>query len=183
MNPFPAEQFLYIQNNKLQSKGNYNAESNYASRIGIPCLRQLVYARTRGKEAIPRDEISVANIEEGIDQEKAVIRWLDVLGYEFILSQEKFEMSESLIHGKIDGVIISREKGIEIGKWAAEIKSVQPEDWERLNTMQDIYNSEKSWHHAWYAQLQLAIHQKLNLRGYGPFGVLLLKDKTRIFNF
>lgn len=177
---FPAEKFIQTQNNKLgESRGRFNAASNYASAIGGPCTRQLVYSRTRAAEAAPLDETSMANILEGNDQEAAVIRWIQDMGYNFIRSQEAFSIDEPLIHGKIDGVIIAREGGVEVGKWTAEIKSIQPGDWERLNTQEDILRSESGWHQKWYTQLQLAIHQMKDTRGFGPYGVLLLKDKTK----
>jgi len=177
---FPVEKFMQAQSNKLgQTKGKFNAASNYASQIGGTCLRQMVYSRTRAAEAAPLTDESMANILEGNDQELAVIRWLQDMGYNLIRSQEAFAIEAALIHGKIDGVIILRDGGVDVGKWPAEIKSVQTDAFERINTMDDIRLSDNSWQRKWYAQLQLAINHTKDTRGFGPFGVLLLKDKTK----
>ena len=75
--------------------------------------------------------------------------------------------------------MIVKKDGVEIGKYPAEIKSVQTDAFERINTMDDIRLSDNIWQRKWYAQLQLAINHTKDTRGFGPFGVLLLKDKTK----
>lgn len=106
--------------------------SNWASEIGHPCARYLVYLRTRGDERAPiRPEVA-ALYREGREHERDVRRVLDELGFDPWGSGTKFPENDYQLSGKGD-VFLARE-----GKVGAEIKSCNPSWWTRINRADDM---------------------------------------------
>lgn len=175
---FPVNEFLAQQEQELAGRiKTYQAMSNNVSAIGHPCLRYLVYKRTRGDEATPISPETQALFDEGISQEAVTIRKIIDLGYRYERGQESFGFKDLEIRGKMEGVAIKVSGGKVVGKWAAEIKKVNAYAWDKINVWEDLYDS--MWHYRWLVQLQLAIYHVASKEGFDDTGVLFLKNTEK----
>lgn len=128
----------------------YPCRSNRASRIGHPCERYLVYCRTKWQEAkLPPVEL-MRIFEFGRYVEKLAIARLEKAGFEISQQQRDFEDVKSDMTGHLDG-FISREDSKE---YPLEIKSISGYGFDKVNSMEDMLNSDKVWTKGYPAQLQ-----------------------------
>ncbi len=119
----------------------YKAASNTASSIGHPCPRYLYYNRTVPPgEKKPVNENLQLIFEDGDLHEKSVIKNLEDAGYQVRETQSLYEWKEYNIRGMIDGKIRID------GKWIPfDAKSINPYDYDKLNSVEDFLNSGKVW--------------------------------------
>lgn len=178
MPEFPVQEFLAQQTHELAGRiKTFQAMSNNVSAIGHPCVRYLVYKRTRGDDATPISPDTQALFDEGVTQEAVTIRKIQDLGYRYERGQESFGFKDLEIRGKMEGVVLKVAGGKVVGKWAAEIKKVNGYAWDSLNVWRDLYNS--VWHYRWLVQLQLAILHVASKEGFDDSGVLFVKNTEK----
>ncbi|MEO0132613.1 MAG: hypothetical protein ABIK73_06785 [candidate division WOR-3 bacterium] len=154
----------YIKN----TKRNYPVHSNRASELGHPCLRYLVYCRTRWEDRLmPSDELQVV-FNEGRIHERAVIELLNNAGIPVVEQQSTQFWREFNLSGSIDGKILLDGRAIPI-----EIKSVSPYTFEKINDVDDLFLAKQYYLRKY--PTQMLIYLLLNNTDYG---ILILKNKA-----
>lgn len=129
----------------------YPCEHLRASNIGHPCERYLYLLIRNWEQQEPHDE-SLQNIFDlGNSIEEYAIRKLKDAGLEVITpAQRSWRVENPLITGRED----LRIKDPETGElFPAEVKGLSPYEWERLNSVEDFYNSRKHYVRGYPAQL------------------------------
>jgi len=140
---------------------------NYAYNAGFPCARALVYHRLNWQEKPLPSPTSLLIFREGDMHEKAVLQLLAEAGIEIIETQRPFEIPAIQLRGKIDGKIkLDR-------KYPAEIKSMNPHDFEKINSIEDMRNSTKVWIRGYVTQMMLYL-----LGMNEEQGLFILKNKV-----
>lgn len=143
-------------------------KSNRASEMGHPCLRYLVYLRTRGEER-PLHDIGLQFIfDEGNLHEAAVLRDLQNAGVQVVEQQRPFEWKKYNITGSIDAKIIDNGAVVPI-----EIKSFSDWNWKAINTAEDMFKSKAIYMQKYPAQLTLYL-----IMDEKEEGAFILKNKT-----
>lgn len=152
-----------------KSRNGYQPTANYASTSGHPCSRKLVYDRLNWDEKLLPDVSRILIFREGNVHEDAVIKLLLESGIRIIETQRPFEISQIQLRGKIDGKI-----EVDDGKYLpCEIKSMNPFDFEKVDSLDDMKNSTKVWIRGWVAQM-MAYLLGMNYEE----GMFLLKNKV-----
>lgn len=144
------------------------APTNRASTLGDVCERRLVLYRTKGDQAAQIDPTLQSIFEEGKLHERETKRLLSDLGYDLIGAQQSFPKNDYNITGHIDGVL--SDDGV---PFVAEVKSLNPNSWVRIKTIDDIRYSGASWMKKWFDQAQLYCV----LSGIDR-GIFILKNKS-----
>lgn len=130
--------------------------SNWVSQLGHPCMRYLVYRRKNGEEA-QRIDIFKAKLFEGGDLFELLARKrFERAGYRLVENQEYVTDKATKVVGKID-YMLETEDG---NKYPLEVKGISEWDFEKLNTVQDFYNSDKYYIRSYPAQLNLYLYLK-----------------------
>jgi len=107
---------------KREKRTAYRARWNNASKLGHPCVRHLVLARTTPVENIPLFDVHVQfRFDDGNVLEGAVRDDLKASGFPITQDQRPFEWPEYEISGKIDGMVMIDGKN-----YPVEIKKVSP---------------------------------------------------------
>lgn len=93
------------------------------------------------------DEYVQARMNAGSERETVIIRELMGLGYEWVHGQQKFEDKKLGVVGKIEGRL--KKDG-----WIVpvEIKTMNPNMWGRINTVEDLFD--KWWTKKYFYQVQ-----------------------------
>jgi len=129
----------------------YPCEHLRASNIGHPCERYLYLLIKHWPEVKPHDE-SLQNIFDfGNSVEAYTIQKLKDAGLEVITpTQRSWKVENPLITGREDIRIKDPDDG---QLYPAEIKGLSPNEWERLNTIEDFYTSRKYYVRGYPSQL------------------------------
>ena len=156
--------------------------SFWASRIGHPCPRHLYHSITDWDKAAPPPDRLIEVFAEGRAQERSVEIVLAESKFRLIQVQTQLLLEDPPVSGRVDGRIVPE---IPIPGWPEgphgpravlyEVKAVAPHSFARINTLEDMLNSNRWYERMWPAQLQIYLH----VLGE-DVGVLLLKDKTRM---
>ena len=128
---------------KAKKRRVESASSNWASQIGDPCTRYLVYMRTRGHERQLPDVNLQYIFDEGRLHEKALLRELqDDMGVEIRELQRGWPTNKQNISGRIDAEMKDLD-----GKWKPlEAKSISPYEFVKLpENVMDFLKSPKRW--------------------------------------
>lgn len=142
---------------------------NRASEIGHPCLRYLVFKRTRWAEATLHDVALQFVFDEGNIQERAVLRDLEDAGVAIIEQQRDYFWDGPQLSAHLDGkVILSADELAPI-----EIKSMSPFVWVKINTIEDLKYSKMTHLQKYPAQLNV-----YNLLSNSHRGFMILKNKS-----
>lgn len=141
---------------------------NNAFNSGHPCARHLVYYRLNWKDKILPGTRSLLIFREGNLHEKAVIQLLSDAGIDVIETQRPFEIPQLQLRGKIDGQI--KLNGT---YYPTEIKSMNPFDFEKINSIEDMLNSTKFYIRGYVTQMMIYL-----LGMNQDTGLFLLKNKT-----
>jgi len=128
----------------------YPVHANRSSQLGHPCLRFLVYLRTRWQDMLKPDTELIFIFNEGNLHEQEVIMRLQKAGIDFVEAQRPFYWKEYNISGRIDGKI-----KINNILYPVEIKSMSPYHYNKINSMEDIKNSEHYYIRGYYTQINL----------------------------
>ena len=118
--------------------------TNRASELGHPCLRYLVFLRTKGETAEPTSNTLQSLYREGEVHERDVKRVLDELGFDPFGSQETFPPNNYQISGHID-CQLTAEVGV-------EIKSLNDYHWQAIDVADDMLTVGPHWIAKWYVQ-------------------------------
>jgi len=140
--------------------------------LGDPCIRRLVYERTRWDEKQIYDVYKQLLFDEGSNQEIIVLRDLAAAGFEIYEQQRPFEVRDLQITGHVD--LKLKIPGDESNRlYPTEIKSMAPHIFTRINSLKDFYNSPYRWLQKYPAQLLLYM-----LAANEDRGVFILKNKS-----
>lgn len=157
-----------IENHLSSTRRSWAPACNYAYNAGHPCARNLVYHRLNWQEKpLPNTRLLLI-FREGDLHEKAVLQLLAEAGIEMIETQRPFEIAQIQLRGKIDGRI--KLDGM---KLPTEIKSMNPNTWARINSVDDLRNSRQVYVRGYYTQMQMylfGMEEKL--------GLFILKNKV-----
>lgn len=129
----------------------YPCEHLRASNIGHPCERYLYLLIKHWDEAKPHDEGLQNIFDFGNSVEAYTIQKLKDAGLEVITpTQRSWKVLNPLITGREDIRIKDPEDG---QLYPAEIKGLSPNEWERLNSIDDFYTSKRYYVRGYPAQL------------------------------
>ncbi len=146
----------------------YPVHSNRASKLGHPCVRYLVYERTRWQDKkVPSPDL-ILRFEIGEEFEKQAIRDLQEAGFTVIEQQKAFFWKEYNITGHIDAKVLIDGKACPL-----EVKSMSPTIFAKINTLDDMKNAKWAYLRQYPAQMTLYL-----LLDEKERGVMLLKDKS-----
>lgn len=142
----------------------YPCNNLRASNIGHPCERYLYLLIKHWDEQQPHDE-SLQNIFDfGNSVEAYTIQKLKDAGLEVITpTQRSWKVENPLITGREDIRIKDPEDG---QLYPAEIKGLSPYEWERLNTIEDFYNSKRHYVRGYPAQLLVYLWKFEKMKGF-----------------
>lgn len=148
---------------------------NSASEIGHPCMRYLVFKRTRWADATLHDVNLQFIFDEGHIQERAVLRDLEDAGVTVIEQQRDYFWADIQLSAHLDGkVFVPIENDPEQTELAPiEIKSMSPFVWVKINSVEDMLNSRMAHLRKYPAQLTV-----YNLLSNASRGFLILKNKS-----
>lgn len=137
---------------KEKKRKIYPCHTNRASEIGHECEKYLVLNRTRWREKLMYPVELQFIFDHGKYIEKEAIDELEDAGNEVMEQQRPFEIEGK--GSKITGHIDSRVRLKSDGKvYTCEIKGLSPFDFQKLNTIDDFFNSTKPWIKKYPAQL------------------------------
>ena len=142
--------------------------ANRASELGHPCLRYLVFLRTKWDQRSPYSVGTLLRFLEGQLHENAVIDLLRRAGFVIVEQQRTFYWEKYQISGHIDGKVM-----IEGKTYPLEIKSVSPFIWPKLNSIEDMKRSKFMYIRKYPAQMMIYL-----LLDNSERGVMLLKNKS-----
>lgn len=123
--------------------------TNRASSIGHPCLRRLVYQRTRWQDAQPHSARLQSIYDEGNLHEPDIMRKLQEAGYQVVHQQRPFFHEELNLSGHVDGALYADGEEITV-----EGKSTSQGTWDEVSDyrsgfrgMEDMLESDR-----WYVR-------------------------------
>lgn len=121
-----------------------------ASRLGHPCERYLFLLIKHWQEQVPHDTGLQHIFDLGNSIEDYAIKQLKDAGYECVTpTVRSWKIDNPKITGRED-LRIKDEKGDLI---PAEVKGLSPQEWEKINSVQDMLNSKKYYVRGYPAQL------------------------------
>lgn len=137
---------------KEKKRKIYPCHTNRASEIGHECEKYLVLNRTRWQEKLLYPVELQFIFDHGNYIEKEAIDELEDAGNEVMEQQRPFEIEGkgSKITGHIDSRVRLKSDG---NVYTCEIKGLSPFDFQKLNTIDDFFNSTKPWIKKYPAQL------------------------------
>ncbi len=160
-----VERIMEAKASKMQQ---WPVRSNRASELGHPCLRYLVFNRTRWQEkSLPPPSLQLV-FDIGNDIEERVMRDLKEAGFQVIEQQRGFEWKEYDITGTVDMKILIDGKAV-----PCEVKSMSPFMFESINSIQDMLQSKYAYMQKYPAQLSLYLLMDNKERG-----LFLIKNKS-----
>ena len=112
----------------------YPVSNNQASQLPHPCVRYLVYNRTRWQEKLLHSLDLQYRFDAGNYLEDVCIRYLEDAGFRVIESQRPFFWKKYRISGKQDGAVEYKDRTVV----PFEIKSVSPNIFPALKTVEDL---------------------------------------------
>lgn len=131
----------------------YPVNNLRASNIGHPCERYLYLLIKHWEEQEPHDDGLQNIFDLGNSLEAYTIQKLRDSGLEIITpTQRSWKVENPLITGREDIRIKDPEDG---QLYPAEIKGLSPFEWERLNSIEDFYNSKRYYVRGYPAQLMV----------------------------
>ena len=148
----------------------FPAHTNRASDIGHPCIRYLVFSRTRWQDKLlPEVELQFI-FNEGNVQEQAVNQMLRNAGFELTQQQRAHFEAPQNISGHLDAFI--SHPNILPDPVPAEIKGLSQHNWESLKSIQDMITSKQWYIRKYPAQLMIYMYMSNQAEG-----VFILKNK------
>jgi len=131
----------------------YPVNNLRASNIGHPCERYLYLLIKHWDEQQPHDEGLQNIFDFGNSVEEYTIKKLKDAGLEIITpTQRSWKVENPFITGREDIRIKDPKDG---QLYPAEIKGLSPFEWERLNSIEDFYNSKRYYVRGYPSQLMV----------------------------
>lgn len=157
-----------IIDHKAASVRQYPVNANRASSLGHPCIRYLVFERTRWQDKALHGPTLQMIFDLGNDIEDRVMRDLREAGLAVIEQQRSFSWPEHKITGHIDGKV-----QIDRNVYPIEVKSMSPFAFERTNSVQDMLRSKYHYMRSYPAQMTLYL-----LMDNKEIGYFITKNKV-----
>lgn len=148
----------------------YPCHTNRASDIGHPCMRYLVFSRTRwADKLLPEIDLQII-FSEGNAQEEAVKKTLSEAGFILTQQQRSYVEAPQLLTGHLDTFI---EHPQHIPKpIPAEIKGLSQFNWESINSLKDMIEHKAYYVRKYPAQMMTYLYMTNE-----PEGLFILKNK------
>lgn len=150
--------------------------SNWASRIGHPCKRFLVYSRLDWDKLPPITPERKMLFDLGHVIEKNVAKvYMEKAGFDIVEMDRPIQSERSgllrrvKLHGKLDFIARDQSNGFE---FPVEVKSASPYSFDDISTVEDFFKSRHVWMRQYPAQLMVYLLGK----DY-EFGLMLLINK------
>ncbi len=135
-----------------------------ASEIGHPCERYLVYLIANWQDKAPPSPELQFIFEGGRLVEELAIQDFQEAGFKVYRPEPDRAIQES--RPRITGHIDIRVDFDGSAVYTGEIKGLNSYDWEKLNTIQDFFNSKKVWIRKYPAQLMTYLYIKGEDKGF-----------------
>lgn len=126
----------------------YPARSNYASTAGNPCAMTLWFQRTHWRERKPPDKTLRRIFAEGNHWERRIVAALLERGIDVVRQQESLQWPELQLAGRMDGYLPAL-------KAVPDIKSMSDFAFDSIRSVDDLRDSDESYHHQYLAQVGL----------------------------
>lgn len=153
-----------------QRRKVYPCHVNRASSIGHPCMRELVFERTRWKDKLLHETELEIIFNEGNVHEEAVLQTLKDCGFEISQQQRGYFEGPQKISGHLD-TFISHPELIK-NPIPAEIKGLSDNNWRSVNSYEDLVNNKQWYIRKYPAQLQIYMYLSEK-----EDGIYILKNK------
>ena len=141
----------------------YPCKNLRASNLGHPCERYLYLLIKHWDERKPHDAGLQSIFNLGNKIEEFTIENLKKAGYEVITPTERsWKIDKPFITGRED-IRIKDEKGFLL---PVEIKGLSPIEFDKLNSIQDFFNSKKSYIRSYPAQLMIYLYYFEKEKGF-----------------
>lgn len=149
---------------KKQSKIKlYPCNNLRASNIGHPCERFLYFQIKKWEDKKLHNETTQCIFDLGNKIEEYVIETLKEAGFEIITPTIRaWKVEKPLITGRED-LRIKMEDGL---LYPVEVKGLAPQEWEKLNSVEDFFESKRYYVRAYPAQLFIYMYQFEKEKGY-----------------
>ena len=152
-----------IKENKQSKIKLYPCNNLRASNVGHPCERYLYLSIKNWEDKRLYNETTQCIFDLGNKIEEYVIQTLKDAGFEVITPTVRaWKVEKPLITGRED-LRIKLEDG---QFYPVEVKGLSPQEWEKLNSVQDFLNSKKYYVRAYPAQLYIYMYQFGKEKGY-----------------
>jgi len=149
------------------------SDINYASELGHPCAKHLVYARLNWKEREPMDVDGAYRVEEGNRAEWWLTKDLGDIGFKVNEAQRSFGIPELQLRGRVDGLLpLNRvvKSASSFAQVPVEMKTINPNYWETTRTVEAIRRHRGWWIRGYPSQLNAYLYASST-----PFGFFILK--------
>jgi hypothetical protein len=137
----------------------YKSANNTASQLGFPCLRYLVYRRTAPLDLVPLPDVGLQFVfEQGDAFHDLAETQLRKAGFKIHYQEQTLDMpqfQELRITGRMDLAISHEELWGHKARLPVEVKSMNPFDWAKLDSYEDMVASDKPWLRKYPGQMQL----------------------------
>lgn len=152
-----------IKENKQSKIKLYPCNNLRASNIGYPCERYLYLSIKNWEDKKLYTETTQCIFDLGNKIEEYVIQTLKDAGFEVITPTIRaWKVEKPLITGRED-LRIKLEDG---QFYPVEVKGLSPQEWDKLNSVQDFLNSKRYYVRAYPAQLYVYMYQFGKEKGY-----------------
>lgn len=152
-----------IKENKQSKIKLYPCNNLRASNIGYPCERYLYLSIKNWEDKKLYTETTQCIFDLGNKIEEYVIQTLKDAGFEVITPTVRaWKVEKPLITGRED-LRIKLEDG---QFYPVEVKGLSPQEWDKLNSVQDFLNSKRYYVRAYPAQLYVYMYQFGKEKGY-----------------
>ena len=142
----------------------YPCEHLRASNVGHPCERYLYLLIRNWEDQEPHTEGLQNIFDLGNSIEAYTIKKIRDSGLEVVTpTQRSWKVENPLITGREDIRIKDPETGELI---PAEIKGLSPNEWEKLNTVEDFYNSRRYYVRGYPSQLLVYLYKFEKEKGF-----------------
>lgn len=152
-----------IKENKQSKIKLYPCNNLRASNVGHPCERYLYLSIKNWEDKKLYTETTQCIFDLGNKIEEYVIQTLKDAGFEVITPTVRaWKVEKPLITGRED-LRIKLEDG---QFYPVEVKGLSPQEWDKLNSVQDFLNSKRYYVRAYPAQLYVYMYQFGKEKGY-----------------